>query len=738
MPDYGVALRHVAKAVSGLREAVTPDQYSFVRIQLAETLERAGAHGEAAEVRADLLRATPAIVERAFEAIRRHSPHAPQYQVDEYRLACEQALLCFGSAIAGLARYHIHEGSPEAARRAYLAGIDYLAGIAGTAEEIDGRRRTFEAVTGAYSTLHCDLGAILAEAGEVGGAVFHTEEALRASRGAYPDSWHRLGELVARHGGEAIREAADTYFGSTIGATELPITRWRLIENAKRWLEAVDAVSGPRPEGRRILMLALNLHHIQFCLAVTCVLLARGHRVDFVWLPTMRHQRECDPEPDYGNWDEAFMAADLERLGRLEIFERLELFDLRSFPLAERREDMEIECRRLSRIDTANMLGRSLDPEAEDMRSFEANRYDLDIDALRRLESYFDARPCDLALILNGGVMEYGAAYWEARRRNIRVITFEASTQQKGRCVLSADRRYGEHDMQAIWRADEPHAATPERQTRLLSWLRPRGAADLATLKPRGRVTVSAEAERDLLAGMGLDPDKPVAALFPNITWDTAVIGRDTIFRSMEDWALASIEFFQSRPDLQLVVRAHPQEKVSSWEFIGKLVRERWPDLPANVALVESEDPLSTYRLLGATQAALVYTGTLGIECAVFGLHVLCAGRAHYIDCGFTRNPESRDAYFDLAARIMLDPESVALTRRQIEKAWCYADLYMNQVPLPFPWAYDDFLSSVENEWPMDRVLSADGEALFGRTFEYFAGDREHEPGLVGFVSEVG
>ena len=95
------------------------------------------------------------------------------------------------------------------------------------------------------------------------------------------------------------------------------------------------------------------------------VLLARGHDVDFVWLPATRHQRACTPEPMYDYWDEELLTDEPARLGADGLPDGLRLLDLRAFPLAPDRRDMENECRRLAWIDARN-LRRSTQVADED------------------------------------------------------------------------------------------------------------------------------------------------------------------------------------------------------------------------------------------------------------------------------------------------------------------------------------------------------------------------------------
>lgn len=740
--DAASVLAAIARTAFRLRETLTPEHSLFARIELAEALDRAGDVAAADTAREEVLAHGPDEIARRFEDIRRFSAHAPQYRVDANRLACEQALLCYGSALQRLAERSLGKGDAAAARRLYLKGLDYLGGVSRTAGEIDGRRRTFETIARIFANFHVRLSDVLLATGQTGGALFHLEEALRSRRSDFPEAWQRLGDVVDRHcrnGVEDLRQAADAYFGSAIPPMEFPVTRFGLVRNARKWLAAVAAAAVPPPHepSRRILVAAFNLHHMQFLLALSCVLVWRGNAVDFVYLPSMRYVRVTDPEPRYDNWDERFLADEMGRVAELNPLSRLAFFDLRKEAPAAATAALEAACTELSRIDAINMETRMEVDAAGASGGLEGIRRRLNLDAARRLATFIARRRPDHAVVFNGGVMEYGMAFHQALHAKVPVVTFESSAQRRGSYVLSRNQPFGALDTAALWRADAPHRLDAARHARVMAWADTRGGRGRFA-GPLGRRVLTSAEDRVLVKELGLDPDRPVACLVPNLTWDTGVQGRDSIFGSVRDWAVATVAYFESHPRYQLVIRVHPLEESRSEEFLGQFIRERWPVLPANIRLVEAGEPVSSYRLLDVSQLVLVYTGNLGIEAAMYGMHVVIAGRPHYAGHGFTREPMSRGDYFSAIEAILADPEATAIGAREIELACCYGDLYWNWIPQPFPWKYDDFLSSVERDWPMDRVLTAEGMSRFGHTFGFFAGDETGEDGMIGVAPEDG
>ena len=165
-----------------------------------------------------------------------------------------------------------------------------------------------------------------------------------------------------------------------------------------------------------------------------------------------------------------------------------------------------------------------MERESEE-NDLEEIRFRLNLDAARRAASYFDARNPDLAVLFNGGVMEYGALFDVARRRNIETVNFESSAQRRGSYVLSRNRPFGALDTGALWRADAPHVFSMERRQRVFDWADARGGRHRFSEKGRGR-HLPEKPELLLIAKeIGLDPNRPIVALVPNLTWDTGVQG---------------------------------------------------------------------------------------------------------------------------------------------------------------------------------------------------------------------
>jgi hypothetical protein len=220
---------------------------------------------------------------------------------------------------------------------------------------------------------------------------------------------------------------------------------------------------------------------------------------------------------------------------------------------------------------------------------------------------------------------------------------------------------------------------------------------------------------------LGLD-SRPIVLLAANVIGDSLTLGRQVFSNNMTEWLERSIQFFGDRPDVQLVVRIHPGERYLKGPSVAQVVRNVLTEVPSHIHLVEAPDPINTYDLVEIADLGLAYTTTVGMEMAMSGVPVLVGGRTHYRGKGFTFDPSSWEDYFQILQRILSNPENYRLSREQVESSWNYAYRFFFDYPLPFPWHLLNFWNELD-AWSMERVLSNEGQALFGDTFRYLAGE---------------
>jgi hypothetical protein len=489
------------------------------------------------------------------------------------------------------------------------------------------------------------------------------------------------------------------------------------------WLAELNEFAAPpaRHRPHRLLLFCLMPDWMNFCTPIAVALAGRGCAVDFVWLP-YRHMDQPEPGETPAGPPPRSLPARL--LPWVSLHPRLRFCNLLDVRPSTVTPALRTLADKYARVDVCYATYRELvDVEADEQgRSLLAFRCMRNLKGLARLETVLRRRRYDSALIPNGGIYEFGAGYELTRAHGLPCVTFDFGERKKA-IVASGGSPCTEWDTRALWRADEPHVLTPERGRRVAELLerreRPNWKAgeynwpgQLATVRP----------DDELRAAVGLSADRPVALLCTNIAWDTAVIGRTRAFPSMAEWIVRTVDWFAGRPDWQLVVRVHPAESYLPTNApIADLLARHFRQLPPHVRVVKPADPVNTYGLMRLISLGLVYSTTTGLEMACRGLPVVVAGRVHYSDKGFTTDPNSPDDYFAALERATAAvPER--LQPRQVELARCYADVYFECFPRPFPWWDIGYLNTFMDEWPMRRILAGDCPPEFLSTFDFLAG----------------
>ena len=294
----------------------------------------------------------------------------------------------------------------------------------------------------------------------------------------------------------------------------------------------------------------------------------------------------------------------------------------------------------------------------------------------RGVEAALDRLQPDVVMLLNG-LFLFEAVAWEVcRRRGIDVVTYERGmimdtlvVERNGAACL--------FDLSTDWTTRRSQALTVEEDARLDDYLDDRR---------HGRRTLDrfwGDARFDGAEAAG--PGRLVT-LFTNLTWDSAVIGRERAFPSIEAWLGAAVRLFTDRPQDTLIIRIHPAEvklpgKQTREPMLEVIEREVGP-LPPNVRLVGPTDPQSSYPLMESSDLGLVYTSTTGLELALRGVPTVVAGETHYGDKGFTLDVDDPD---DFRAKVIAALDDPAGHAPNQDLARRYAHLFFFEAPVRSP-----------------------------------------------------
>jgi hypothetical protein len=512
-----------------------------------------------------------------------------------------------------------------------------------------------------------------------------------------------------------------TILGNIPGAADLydamsgsrPKTRYNLEQLAANLPAAVEQTR-PFAEkalpGRKILLFATLHFWIEQAALVGLALRGMGHSVTIAYLP-------------YGNFDKELNAFDLRRQelytrrvlqplnGLVKVISLLDIVPTEVLP-----EALVSGIKTSAAFDTMYTLQvEDFDPESSLYRlRMERNR-----DAALKALSLLQRELPEVVLIPNGLVTELGVFYQVARFSNLMTVTYEFNDQRE-QIWLSQNEIVMRQNMDSLWAARSNCMLTEAQREEIAALEDARTKARKYGKGTRFWQDVASVGGEELRQALGLD-SRPIVLLATNVLGDSLTLGRHIFASSMAEWIEKTVQFFVRRPDVQLVVRVHPGERLMKGPSISDVIERAAPGLPENIHVISPMEKVNTYDIMEIAGLGLAYTTTVGMEMAMRGEPVIVAGNTHYRGRGFTYEPNSWEDYYALLTKILSDPPGNRLSQQQVETAWNFAYRFFFEFPLPFPWRLMHFWKDA-GEWPIERVLSEEGRQKFGRTFDCLAG----------------
>jgi len=147
-----------------------------------------------------------------------------------------------------------------------------------------------------------------------------------------------------------------------------------------------------------------------------------------------------------------------------------------------------------------------------------------------------------------------------------------------------------------------------------------------------------------------LSGDQPVFLLAPNVIGDSSMLNRHTIFSSEKAWIKEIIEWFKVRPQIKLIIRAHPGEVWTGQKcqiHIGKFASQESLSVK-NIFVIDGFDKMNTFSLIPFVRAGLVWISNIGVDFVLRGLPVLSAAKPKYSGLGIVHEPISKTDYFKI------------------------------------------------------------------------------------------
>ncbi len=492
------------------------------------------------------------------------------------------------------------------------------------------------------------------------------------------------------------------------------------LHRLEKSLPALAKVAAPfaqdAPRGKKILFFATLHYWIEQSAVVSLALAGLGHNVTLLTLPYSEWHKKMDKMTQRQR-----VLHTRDALAALApLVEHASFLDLQ--PASDLPASLQADVEEVSRWDAQYTLMRE---EVDLADASDRALYDLRLErngfAARAALAYMQANRPDVVLIPNGLILEMGIVFRVARRLDIPAVTYEFNDQRE-QIWLAQNSSIMQQDTDYLVEARCHLPMTDAMYERLADLENARRGARVWGKSKRLWQYVSSQGADETRKTLGLD-DRPVVMLAANVLGDSLTLGRDIFAASMTEWITKTVQFFAARPDVQLVIRIHPGEKlVPQAKSMGVVVREALPEIPNHIHVIGALDKVNTYDLIEIADLGLAYTTTVGLETAMNGAPVVSCGRTHYRGRGFTVDPNSWDEYFSALESVLSDLPAHRLSDGQIAKAWNYAYRFFFEYPRPFPWRLMNFWDDLEI-WPLEKVLSDEGRAQFEDTFKFLVGE---------------
>lgn len=520
---------------------------------------------------------------------------------------------------------------------------------------------------------------------------------------------------------------------------------WRLIQNGKpvtknfslrrlkahlpEWCEAarqsVQANPASPESGKRVLIFTTLRYWIEHGALLSASLAGLGHQVTLAYLPIPNFKR---PLSKFDLRRHNAYAQSVLKLAA-GVFTPISLFSIHGIHTDSLPPALDEAIKEVSLRDAQYGL-QIEDIETEVRKSPSGRLYRLRLHrnrfAAAAILAWYQSLPSgerpEILLTPNGSIMEMGAVYRTMRFLGVPAVTYEYG-EQRGRVWLAQNQEVMQQDTQLLWESSKSTPLTEDQWETIRSLYQSRQNGKL--WENFGRLWQGSSSQGGALARqeLGLD-SRPIVLLAANVIGDSLTLGRQLFSRNMTEWLEKTIQHFSQRPDVQLVVRIHPGERYIKGPSVAEVASRVLQDSPTHIRLVEAQNPINTYDLIDIADLGLAYTTTVGMEMAMSGVPVILGGSTHYRSKGFTLDPTSWEDYFATIDRVIADPNSFILKREQVDQAWNYAYRFFFEYPQPFPWHLLEFWDELAT-WPVGRVLSAEGQAQFGHTFDALLGYSE-------------
>lgn len=306
------------------------------------------------------------------------------------------------------------------------------------------------------------------------------------------------------------------------------------------------------------------------------------------------------------------------------------------------------------------------------------------VNIVHRTEEFCHRMDPQAMVVFNGVMYPEAVVRAVAQRCAVRVVTHEVGLQPRSAYFTNGLATFRDVPIAGDARLND------KQQARLNRYLQGRreGQFNMAGVRFWPEIR---SVPNELLAK--LDQFRQVVPVFTNVVFDTSQVHANTIYSNMFLWLDDLAKTMQEHEDTFFVIRAHPDEDrrgKASRESVSAWVQSNGIAQRENVEFIGPSQYLSSYELIDRAEFVLVYNSSIGLEAAIAGVPVLCAGRARYTEAGIGTFPQSRANYQEelshwLQGDIRIPEGSAVRSRQFLHNELFRASLDLSGFLGPYP-----------------------------------------------------
>jgi hypothetical protein len=306
-------------------------------------------------------------------------------------------------------------------------------------------------------------------------------------------------------------------------------------------------------------------------------------------------------------------------------------------------------------------------------------------------------RPAKL-VFLEKGYSPAGELFEVAVERRIDVVQYTHG-HASSRLLL---KRFGSHNRfqhpaepsPVLWSDVQARPADPDRTGAVRRRIREAYGSGEWFNRKYGQAGKRPRSRDELTRELDLDPSKPTAVIFTHVGWDATFFYGQNLFADYDEWLTETVRAAAQIPGVNWLVRVHPDNlwkakashRAEDLDRDRRLIERTLGRVPANVRWLGPTNDVRTDAFFDVADVCLTVRGTIGLEMAVMGRHVVTGGTGRYSGYGFTLDSQTRDEYFARLRRLgSLPPPSPD----QADLAARYVDTLIRERPLAMVSAVD-------------------------------------------------